>query len=616
VTKDVGNLPAEVSSFVDRREEKVEIKRLLSTSRLVTVTGVGGVGKTRTTLRVAAEVRKGFPGGAWLVELAALRDGTLLPEVVAEGLGLRNQTPRGSADVLAEYLAPQRLLLVLDGCEHLVDPCAALVHTLLRAAPGLRVLVTSRQALGITGEHLFPLPPLPVPPEGRWHRAAEPYPGVELFVERAQAVERRFTLSEENRAAVAQLCHRLDGIPLAIELAAGRVRALSVQEIMSHLDDRFELPSSSSRGRPARHETLRTAIDWSYQLCLPGERLLWALASVFPSDFDLAAVRAVCADDELPADDVLDLVSGLVDKSIMLCDDHPLGARYRMLDTLREYGQWRLRQWRDEGTQRRRHRDYYVRLAKQCGAEWFGPNQISWYGRIRTEQANMWAALEFCLADPRELQDGLEGAIALAPLSIACGAVRGSRHYLDRALALTPAPGPVLTHALVTCAWLAMAQGDLDGAECRLVECRAHAEPDDIVTAGWIAFVAAGITLFRGDPATAETLGRQSAELHSHGGDPALGLVQALTIQTMALALGNEFDQAITHAEQLRALCDRCGEKRKSSFSGYTECVELADTRRGVRDTKDPQGPVLEADVDRLLAAVKRGDLDTRYLRR
>jgi non-specific serine/threonine protein kinase len=584
MTKQVGNLPAEMSSFVDRRSERVEIKRLLSTSRLVTVTGAGGVGKTRTTLRVAAEVRKGFTGGAWLVELGSLPDGDRLPDVVAEGLGLRNQTSRRSESVLAEYLARQRLLLVLDGCEHLVEPCAALVHRLLRAAPGLRVLVTSRQALGVDGEHLFPLAPLPVPPDGWWEHAAEPNPGVELFLERAQAVERRFTLNEDNRAAVAWLCRRLDGIPLAIELAAGRMRALSVQEIVSRLDDRFQLLTGGSRGKPGRHETLRTAIDWSYQLCSPGERLLWALTSVFPDDFDLAAVREVCTDDELPADDGLDLVSGLVDKSILLREDHPLGARYRLLDTLREYGQWRSRQWRDEVMQRRRHRDYYLQLARQCGAEWCGPDQVAWYRRFFVEQANVWAALEFCLSDPSEVQKGLELAAALTPLSIACGAVREGRHYFDRVLALAPDPSPALTRALVMCAWLAMALGDLDAAETRLEECRSHLdERQDTATAGWIAFVAGGVTLFRGDLAAAVILGRRSAELHSSGGDPGLGLAEGLTIQSLALALTNDFDQAASCAEQVRELCERHGEQWMRSYADYL--LAMVAVGRGELDT-------------------------------
>jgi predicted ATPase/DNA-binding CsgD family transcriptional regulator len=575
VTKQMGNLPAEVSSFVDRRRERIELKRLLSTSRLVTVTGVGGVGKTRTTLRVAAEVRKGFTGGAWWVELSALRDGRLLPEVVAEGLGLRDQTSRHPETVLAEYLAPQRLLLVLDGCEHLVDACAALAHMLLRAAPGLRMLVTSRQALGVDGEHLFALSPLPVPPEGRRDRAAEPHPGVELFLERAQAAAPWFALTEENRAVVGQLCRRLDGIPLAIELAAGRLRVLPVQDIVSRLDDRFLLLTGGHRGRPARHETLRTAIDWSYQLCSPHERLLWARVSVFPGDFDLVAVREVCADGELPACVMLDLVSGLVEKSILLRDDHPTRARYRLLDTLREYGQ--ARQSGDRPVWRRGHRDYYLRLARQCEAQWCGPDQVAWYQRITAEQPNIRAALEYCLSEPGELQVALVLAAALTPLWVASGSVREGRHYLERALALGPEPSPARTWALVMCAWLAAGQGDLDAVEAKLAECRPYAgERQDTAVAGWIAYLAAVRTLFRGDLAGSVALSKKSIELHRHGDDPGWGLVVAFTSIAMALTFMSEFDQAISYAEQHRELCERYGEQWMRSYAdGLRAMAEL-----------------------------------------
>jgi predicted ATPase/DNA-binding CsgD family transcriptional regulator len=556
VTRQVGNLPAEVSSFVDRRQERIEIKRLLSTSRLVTVTGVGGVGKTRTTLRVATEVRRGFPGGAWLVELGALRDGELLPEVVAEGLGLRDQTVREPAAVLSEYLAPLRLLLVLDGCEHLVDQCAALVRTLLRVAPGLRVLVTSRQSLGVTGERLFPLAPLPVPPEGL--QAHEPYSAVELFLERAQAVERRFALTEANHEAVARLCRRLDGIPLAIELAAGRLRALSVQEIVSHLDDRFLLLAGRSRHRPDRHETLRAAIDWSYQLCSPGERLLWTRLSVFPGDFDLAAVGAVCVDDELPADEVLDLVVGLVDKSILLREDR----RYRLLDTLREFGRLRLG---DEPERLRRHRDHYLALALRCAAEWCGPDQIAWYERITEEHADVRAALEFCLGEPRERQAALALTAALAPVWLACGSLREGRRYLDRAVAMAGEPGPELARAQVMCAWLATIQGDLDTVDVLLEQCR----PYDTALAGWIAYVAGTAKAFRGDLAAAVRLCREAADLHGGG----FGQLVAIGTQCFAHALANELDLAIPLIERLRGLCDRYGEKWVQSYADYIRAI-------------------------------------------
>lgn len=578
MTKQVGNLPAELSSFVDRGEERIEIKRLVSTSRLVTVTGVGGVGKTRMTLRVATEIRTGFADGAWLVDLSSLQDGTLLPEVVAEGLGLRNHTPRRPAAVLAEYLAPQRMLLLLDGCEHLVDACAALVHTLLRTAPGLRVLVTSRQALGVSGEHLFPLSPLPVPPEGGWPPTS--YSGVELFLERAQAVERRFELTEVNRPAVERLCRRLDGIPLAIELAAGRLRALSVQEIVSRLDDRFLLLTGGGRGRPARHATLRTAIDWSYQLCSPGEQLLWARASVFLRDFDLVAAQEVCADDELPAGALLDLVSGLVEKSILLRKDHPSGTRYRLLDTLREYGQWWLRESGDEPRQRVRHRDHYLRMARRCAAEWCGPDQVAWYEWMTVEQGNVRAALDFCLAEPGEHHAALAFVAALTPFWIACGSLGEARHYLERALALDHEPGPLLTRTLLMCAWLTVSQGDIAEVERRLAQCRPYAE--EPAAAGWIAFVSGTLALSRGDLTEAMAQSRRAVELHRNGGDILLGLLVALTQQGIVLSLADEPDQVIALVGQVRELCDQYGEQWLRSYADYFRAV--AELRRGELD--------------------------------
>src|SRR4051794_11378377 len=277
-----GNLPAELSSFVGRIGEREELKRLLTAARLVTVTGVGGVGKTRTVLRVAAEVRRAFADGVWLVDLSPLAQPGLVAEAVAQGLELRDQSTRPPTEILAEYLESRRLLLVLDNCEHLVEPCAWLVDSLLRASPGLQVLATSRQPLAVQGEHVFPL--LPLPASGA---------AVTLFAERARAASPGFTLTEDNRDTVTRLCHDLDGIPLAIELAAVRTRALPLGENAGLLADRFNLLSGGGVVA-GRHASLRTAIDWSHDLCTRAESLLWARVSVFAGDFDLDAAREVC----------------------------------------------------------------------------------------------------------------------------------------------------------------------------------------------------------------------------------------------------------------------------------------------------------------------------------
>jgi predicted ATPase len=359
-----GALPVEISSLVGRRRELTEIKRLVATSRLVTLTGVGGVGKTRLAWRAAAELRTGFADGVCLVELSAVRDETLVAYAVASALELQDQTTRSLPEVLADYLADRRLLLILDTCEAVPKAAADIAAALLAAAPELRILATSRRSLGVLGEHTYVVAPLPV------RDAATSGSGdgdaVALFVERAAAVQPGFALTADNAAAVTAICQRLDGIPLAIELAAARVRVLSVEQILSRLDDRFALLTTGNRTAVPRHQTLRVAIGWSHELCTPSERLLWARLSVFPADFDVDAAEEICSDTQLPAGLVFDLLTRLVDQSVLLPQTGPFGARYRMLDTIREYGHTWLAAIGQDGPLRRRHRDHYLALAERA----------------------------------------------------------------------------------------------------------------------------------------------------------------------------------------------------------------------------------------------------------
>ncbi|MGY5124225.1 ATP-binding protein [Streptomyces nigrescens] len=334
-----GNLPTEVTSFVGRRWEVSEARRLLARTRLLTLTGAGGLGKTRLALRVAAEVRRSFPEGAWVVDLAPLTDGALLAQTVLTALGIDHDLARPMLPVLSDHLADKRLLLVLDNCEHLLDSCAELTRSLLAAAPHLQVLATSRQALGVDGEHLLTVRPLSAPDPNRPPAAAlTQYEAVRLFIDRAAAVVPGFTVGDDQGAAVAGICHRLDGIPLAIELAAARLRVLSPQQILERLHDRFALLSRGSSAEPARQQTLRAAIDGSFELCTPSERRLWAYLSVFRGGFDLEAAEEVCTDDGLSQGEILDVVTGLVDKSILIREDHRDHVRLRMLETIRHYG--------------------------------------------------------------------------------------------------------------------------------------------------------------------------------------------------------------------------------------------------------------------------------------
>jgi predicted ATPase len=292
----LGNLPVDVTSFVGRRRELAEAKALLSTSRLLTFTGMGGVGKTRLALRLAADLRRGFVGGVWLVELAGLLDAGLVGQTVSATLGVDDRTAGWSLTTLSSFLKKRQMLLVLDNCEHLLDACAVMADALLRACPELRILATSRQPLGIAGEQTLAVPPLSVPgadrrpsPEGLTQ-----YGAVSLFVDRATAVRPGFTIDARNQLAVADICRRLDGIPLAIELAVGRLRSLSADQLLERLDDRYALLTGGSRAALPRQQTLRALIDWSFDLCAPAEQLLWARLSVFSDGFDLDAAEQVC----------------------------------------------------------------------------------------------------------------------------------------------------------------------------------------------------------------------------------------------------------------------------------------------------------------------------------
>ncbi|MEU6375738.1 AAA family ATPase [Streptomyces sp. NPDC046909] len=420
----IGNLPAEANEFIGRRLELAEIAGLLGSVRLVTLTGPGGVGKSRLALRAAHAAKSAYRGGTWLVELSDLRNPDLLTNTVAQATRLAEQTLRPLLEALCEHLAGAPLLLVLDTCEHVLDECAHVVQELLAHIPELRVLATSRQALGVPGEHLLTVAPLPL---------GERDDAVELFAARASAAVPSFTLTDANRAHVAAVCARLDGIPLALELAAVRLRGLALDRLLEGLDSRFDLLVSSARPRLARHQTLRTAIGWSHELCTPLERLLWARLSVFAGGWDVEAAEFVCHGGPLSAEDVLALLASLTEKSIVTRDGEGVAGRYRMLDTVRSFGAEWLARLGEEAAVRRRHRDYFRWIARQGEAEWLGPGQRMWAERLTAEHANLRLAIEECLAAP-EPETALELTGSLWYFWFACGVAEEGRGYLERAL--------------------------------------------------------------------------------------------------------------------------------------------------------------------------------------
>ncbi|NRI70047.1 tetratricopeptide repeat protein [Rhodococcus sp. MS16] len=475
-----GKLPVELTSFIDRRREQIEVREKLSVSRLVTLTGIGGVGKTRLALRVAAGMQRGFSDGVRLVELGEMgemgemQDSSLLVDLVAAALGIRNQSARPLEDVVMDFLASRHLLLVLDNCEHMVDAVADLVRTLLRHCPELRILATSRELLGVGGESVSRVPPLTVPdPEHLPSMRGVPqYDAMTLFAERATAVVPGFELTEDNRETVAQICHQLDGLPLPIELAAARMRAMSAEQILARLTDRYQLLTLSPRGAPTRQQTLQLSVDWSYELCDPREQQMWARLSVFVGGFELDAAEGICAGDSGPGM-LLDVVTSLVDKSILISEQAGDVVRFRMLEILRDYGRKKSELSGEYLTLRRLHRDWYQKFALDAESQWISPHQLEWIARIERELPNLRAAMKFGLTSDSdsESESGLQIAAALLPYWMSRGPLREGRHWLDSALARHPRrPTPERINALYAGSALAGLQGDFRAATSLVVE--------------------------------------------------------------------------------------------------------------------------------------------------
>ncbi|MCU1656271.1 MAG: LuxR family transcriptional regulator fused with ATPase domain [Pseudonocardiales bacterium] len=536
-TRLAGRLPAEVTSFVGRRRELAEARRLLSARRLLTLTGPGGVGKTRLALRVVDQVRRAFPDGVYLAELDALDDPTLLPQTVAVALGLRDASDDPVA-ALAEYVADMQLLVVLDNCEHVADTCAVLVDKLLAMAPGLRILATSRHVLGIEGEQILPVAPLPVPGNEDVGATAAA-DAIELFAERAAAVLPGFHIDDGNRDRVLQICQRLDGLPLAIELAAVRLRALSLDDILDRLNDRFGLLVEGSRTAPERQRTLGGALGWSYALCSAEERLVWARLSCFVGTFGLDAAEEVGSGGGIDRDELLGLIAGLVDKSILVrqANSHGRSARYRMIETIRRYGQVRLEPSREGPDVRARHLAYYRALALRYQATCFGPEQLAWNQRMQAEHANLRAALEFGLSGGGDALAALDIAAALWNFWFAAGFLREGLRWLQRGLLVNPALTRSRAEALWTCALLSVYCGEGEAGQRLLDECAVLAEYfGDTGLRAHVAECAGQAALFRGELAAACRLLEAAVAGHRAAGN-LIGITHSLIM----LAAGRVF---------------------------------------------------------------------------
>ncbi len=470
------NLPASLSSFVGRQQEMADVQTLLSAHRLVTLTGPGGGGKTRLALAVAGALRGSYPDGVWLVELAPLAAETLVPQAVTSALGLREEAGRPVGDLLVHHLRARSALLLLDNCEHLVAACAALAASLLPACPDIRLLATSREPLGVPGEAVWVVPPLTLPEPQPWrspshkqeslaaYRRSE---AIQLFVARAATASPGFRLTAENGMYVAEICRRLDGLPLAVELAAARLRAFSARQIAERLGDRFRLLGSGPRAAPARHQTLTATLDWSYELLTVEEKQLLGRLAVFADGWTLEAAGAVCAGETIRPGAVIPLLSDLVDKSLVVVDAAAGRHRYRLLDTVRHYASRKLAEAGEVAAVHDRHLSHFIQWAEMATERLSGPAQQEWLERFEAEHDNLRAAHDWSQGAADRAGAGLRLAVACGFFWRLRGYLSEGRERLGRSLDQAGAGGhgKARAPALLRAAHLAYLQSDYD--DCR-----------------------------------------------------------------------------------------------------------------------------------------------------
>jgi len=466
--KDIpNNLPYQTTSFIGRERELGEVKSLLGAARLLTLLGMGGLGKTRLSLQVAAEVIHQYPDGVWFLDLAPIRDAALVIGEVAQVLGVREEPDRPLLQTVCAHLKSRRVLLIMDNCEHLIKVSAQLAAAILKAAPHVHILASSREPLRAPGEQGYPVLPLPLPGRGDGIEALSRSTAVRLFVERVQLCKPSFTLNEREAPVVAELVARLEGIPIALELAAARVRSLTVSDINARLKDRYKLLTGGARVLQERQQTLRALVDWSYELLEPGEQVLLARLSVFVGGFDMAAASAVCGVDPLDGDDVMDLIGSLVEKSLVTLEDLDEGSRYRMLETIRDYAAEKLEQRGEAAAAAARHCDHYFVMIKAARDGLRGSQQADWIWRVEAELDNVRSAVALSLAGSVDPFIAVKFAVAMQGFWILRGYSTEGRNLVRALLA-----APAIQASDVAQAWslyvgAALAESQSDHAEAR-----------------------------------------------------------------------------------------------------------------------------------------------------
>ena len=555
VMNHANNLPTQLTSFVGRESELADVLGLVSSARLVSVTGAAGCGKTRLALQAASVVLPDFPEGVWLVEVSRVNDAAFVGQAVATVLGIREEPGGSIGDSLAAHLDGRRTLLVLDGCEHVVEATANLADELLRRCPELQMLVTSREALRVAGEAIWRIPSL------------VPSDAAALFLDRARLADSNFHLDIDQAPAADLVCRRLDGIPLAIELAAARVHMMSVPQILERLEDRFRLLTGGSRTALPRHQTLRAAVDWSYQQLDESEALLFRRLSVFSGDFAVDSLEAVCCDERIPAGEVVDHLTRLADKSLVVPEAGSGDRfRYRLLETLSEYGRERLAESGEAATLRRRHADHFVGLAEAATEE-----------RIAVELSNLTAALEFLRAggDPA----GLRLAVALVGYWDSAGHVNEGRERLEALLAGVAGEWDVRAKALDGAGWLALRQADMAGARALFTAARNLLE--DRGDSGELARTLSNLAIaciFGGDLEAAREHLEESLRVGQRAGAKR-SVAGTLWVLGLVAFFAGDLDEAEERASASLRLSEEIGDRKLAAF--LEAALGVIDLERG-----------------------------------
>ena len=599
------NLKLEVTSFIGREREIEQASQMLEHSSILTLTGPGGVGKSRVGLRLARQLLGRFEDGTWIIECGSITDPDFVLPSVVSAIGLTEAAGRSLQASIVDHLKGKQLLLLLDDCDPVLTECAELAGALARSCSAVRVIVTSREALGVPGEAILPIASLTTPGVGSTVAARDvgAADACQLFLERARAVQPAFELTDQNARSVAQLCRRLDGIPLAIELAAARVRALPVEQIAARLDDRFRLLTGGSRASVARHQTLRATIDWSYDLLTEPERAVLRRLSVFAGGATLEAAESVCAGDPVDPFEILDVLGRLVEKSLVFTDPTSTEARFRLLETVREYARGRLVEADEGDLTLRRHRDWYLALVDEASPAFFhGPEPVEWLRRLDREHDDLRAALEWCLDQPGEGQSGLRIAAGLWRYWEIRGHLTEGRGWLERMVeAVGEDVSSLRANALTGAGNLAFMQGDFRAASSFHESSLAlHRQIGDRQSVAYAANNLANAAMQRGDHARARELYEESIDLARELGDERGAAFGSINLADVATRQGDLDAARALHAEILATIRE-LGDRWMEAFAldTFARATGLAGDREAAQSLHVEALAILEEMGDR-----------------